>query len=62
MGLGHFLPLGYNMKNLGSGPLDEEASHKIKRPGPSDFRRDFLKAFAIYPLYVAMATRVLHGM
>ena len=36
-GRGHFLPQGYNLNNLGRGPLGE-AMYQISKTGPSGFR------------------------
>ena len=49
-----FLPQSYNLNSLG--PVDE-ATYQI-----SGFRQRFLKSFASFPHFIAMATRVLCAM
>ena len=61
LGRGQFRPQGYNLNNFGNGQLGE-ATYQISKTWAFWFQtRRFLKVFAYFPLFVAMATRVLLG-
>ena len=61
LGWGQFWPQGYNLNNFGNGPL-VEATYQISKTWAFWFQtRRFLKVFAYFHLFVAIATRVLHG-
>ena len=59
LGWSQFWPQGYNLNNFGYGPLGE-ATHQISKTWAFWFqKRRFLKVFANFHLFVAMATRIL---
>ena len=55
-------PPGYNLNNFGRGPLDEAAIQLSKTRAFWFQARRFLKVLAYFHLFIAIATRVLHGM